>query len=92
MIPGCVSAAEIARAAGLTERHVRSRIARAEGCGLCASRLWHGKLLDVRRAPDGGVLVAFASLPDHIREAFVMLDQYELPFSTPPSGAPIGQD
>jgi hypothetical protein len=72
--------------AGLTEKHVRRMIRRAEGAGPYVSRDWFGARMQVCRTDDGA-LVAFPSLPDHIREAFVMLDQRELPLTPPQSGA-----
>ena len=82
MTPACVTPAEIARVAGLTEKHVRRMISRARGCGPYVPQEWFGALM---RIEDGecGPRVVFATLPDHIREAFVMLDQPELPLPPP---------
>lgn len=83
MTPDHVTPSEIARVAGLTEKHVRRMIRRAEGAGPYISRDWFGTRMQVRRI-DNGTLVAFPSLPDHIREAFIMIDQMELPLTPPP--------
>lgn len=73
-----VSPAEIAEVSKLTEKHVRRMIRRAEGCGPWVSPLWFGCRMEVLRTA-AGLKVRLASLPPHIREAFVMLDQLELP-------------
>ena len=82
MTPAHVTPDQIACIAGLTEKHVRRMIRRAEGCGPYVSRDWFGVRMQVCRTDDA-VQVAFPSLPDHIREAFVMLDQKELPLTPP---------
>ncbi len=81
MNPSRVTPDQIASAAGLTEKHVRRIIHRAEGAGPFVSPMWYGRRIDVIRDTDGPKVV-FSTLPDHIREAFVMLDQQEL--SLPP--------
>lgn len=78
MTPSYVTPDQIAALAGLTEKHVRRMISRAQGAGPYASRDWFGKHLHVVSG-ECGPKVAFPTLPDHIREAFVMRDQEELP-------------
>ncbi|KMW60766.1 hypothetical protein AIOL_000931 [Candidatus Rhodobacter oscarellae] len=74
MTPSQVTTAEIAKVSGLTRKHVRRMITRAAN-----GRSWCGADMRLTFPEDGDVLVEFHSLPDHIREAFVMLDQQELP-------------
>ncbi len=78
MTPDFVSPDQIAQIAGLTEKHVRRMIGRAQGAGPYVNDEWFGQRMHVV-VGECGPLVAFATLPDHIREAFVMLDQEELP-------------
>ncbi|MCF6432639.1 hypothetical protein [Leisingera sp. MMG026] len=80
MTPSRVTPAEIAEIVGCTEKHVRRMIGRARGAGHHVSPEWFGRIM---RIEDGehGPEVVFATLPDHIREAFVMLDQPELPLT-----------
>jgi len=53
-------------------------ISRAQGAGPYVAADWFGKRLAVCTG-ECGPEVEFSSLPDHIREAFVMQDQQELP-------------
>lgn len=78
MTSAFVTPDQIARASGLSEKHVRRMIARARGAGPHVSPEWFGKRLHVVTG-ECGPEVAFATLPDHIREALVMRDQEELP-------------
>lgn len=82
MTPSHVTPDQIANVAGLTEKHVRRMIARAQGAGPYVSREWFGKRMRVVIG-ESGPEVEFATLPDHIREALVMLDQPELPLPPP---------
>lgn len=82
MTPIRVTPADIARVAGLTEKHVRRMISRPRGCGPYVSQEWFGTILRVEQNEHGPEVV-FATLPEHIREAFVMLDQPELPLPPP---------
>jgi len=82
MTPAFVAPDQIAEVAGLTKKHVRRMIARARGAGPYVSQDWFGKRMRVV-AGERGPEVEFATLPDHIREAFVMLDQEELPLPPP---------
>lgn len=73
-----VTVAEIAKVSGLTRKHVRRMITRnANG------RSWCGADMRLSFPDDGDALVEVHTLPDHIREAFVMLDQLELPLPPP---------
>ncbi|MEM7295671.1 MAG: hypothetical protein AAF330_03450 [Pseudomonadota bacterium] len=83
MTPTHVTPSEIARIAGITEKHVRRMIGRAVNPGLYDNPDWFGVRMNVIR-DDGGPKVTFTSLPEQIREAFVMLDQQELPLPPPP--------
>lgn len=74
MTPQHVTITEIAQVSGLTRKHVRRMITRAAN-----GRSWCGTDIHLTFPEDGDVLVDFHSLPEHIREAFVMLDQQELP-------------
>lgn len=78
MTPDRCTSAEIAAAAHVTEKHVRRMMARAIGAGPYASPLWFGRRMSVHKGARG-LEVEFATLPDHIREAFVMRDQLPLP-------------
>lgn len=82
MTPSFVTPDQIADVSGLTEKHVKRMISRAEGGGPYLNPLWLGVRMRVRR-DDEGIAVAFASLPEHIRDAFVMQDQMELPLTSP---------
>lgn len=82
MTPSHVTPDQIAEVAGLSEKHVRRMIARAQGAGPYVSQEWFGKRLRIVTG-ECGPEVEFATLPDHIREAFVMLDQEELPLPPP---------
>lgn len=73
-----VSVEEIARASGLTEKHVRRQFARARGAGPWVRQTWCGAHL---RLTDDGA--EFSSLPEHIREALVLADQEQLPLPPP---------
>lgn len=73
-----VSVEEIARAAGLTEKHVLRMIRRQRVAAPLTRRTWLGAQLRV--SGDG---VEFASLPETIREALVLADQPELPLPPP---------
>ncbi|MCT4608636.1 MAG: hypothetical protein N4A70_05465 [Pelagimonas sp.] len=81
MTPVHVTPSQIAAVSGLTEKHVVRMLFRARG-GTQFTRLWFGRQLRIIDDVDGPK-VEFASLPDHIREAFVMLDQQELPLFPP---------
>lgn len=71
---------EIARLGGITEDHVKKviRECRAEDTPEQRKAGWHG-MWPVIRETEAGFEVALPSLPTHIREAFVMRDQPELP-------------
>jgi len=71
---------QIAAVTGFTEKHVRRVVSGMNGEGLYSDRDWFGIRLRLVET-EAGQVVEFASLPDHIREAFVMLDQPELPLS-----------
>ena len=77
-----VSPKQIADVAGLTEKHVRRMVSRAEGAGPFVSGQWFGQRLQVVREGDAKK-VAFTTLPQHIREAFVSLAQLDLPLPPP---------
>ncbi|MEM6727839.1 MAG: hypothetical protein AAF618_05005 [Pseudomonadota bacterium] len=67
---------EIAHVAGLTEAWVRQKLVEASIAG--PGYVW--RKAELRAVcQDGELLAEFASLPEPIREAFVMLDQQELP-------------
>ena len=83
MTPAYVTPDQIAAMAGVTEKHVRRMISRARGAGPYLNPLWYGTRMRVSIG-ECGPEVAFATLPDHIREAFVMQDQEELPLPPPP--------
>jgi hypothetical protein len=72
------SAQEIAQVAGLTERHVKRVLGNAQTSGA----LWFGCRLRMIMG-ECGPQVHFASLPDHIREAFIMRAQMDLPLPPP---------
>lgn len=78
MTPHHVTITEIAKVSGLTRKHVRRMAYRAT-----QGRSWCGAEMRLTFPEDGDVLVEFHSLPEHIREAFVMLDQQELPLPPP---------
>lgn len=82
MTPCRVTPAEIAQVAGVTEKHVRRMMSRARGSGHHVSPEWFGRIMRIEKGEHGPEVV-FATLPDHIREAFVMLDQQELPLTHP---------
>ncbi len=86
MTPSYVSPDQIAQVAGLSEKHVRRMVARARGAGPYVSPEWFGKRLRVVTG-DCGPEIEFATLPKHIREAFMLLDQLELPLTPPQTGA-----
>lgn len=81
MTPRIVTTAQIAQAAGLTEKHVRRMVSRAKGAGPYVAPTWFGVRMQIADRKDGTVI--FTSLPAHIREAFMMLDQQELPLPPP---------
>jgi len=74
-----VTIAEVAAVAGLTRKHVRRMAYRAT-----LGRSWCGADMRLIFVKGGEVLVEMPTLPDHIREAFVMLDQADLPLPPPP--------
>lgn len=78
MTPSRVTPAEIAQVVGCTEKHVRRMIGRSRGAEPETRSTWFGVTLRIEKGEHGPEVV-FATLPDHIREAFVMLDQRELP-------------
>gem|GEM_PF-2865636 len=82
MTPSCVTPAEIAQVVGCTEKHVRRMIGRSRGAEPQTRPTWFGVTLRVEQGKHGPEVV-FATLPSHIREAFVMLDQPELPLPPP---------
>lgn len=84
MAPAMVSANEIASVAGLTKKHVRRMMRRAQGLGPHVSPLWFGERMRIHQV-EGEELVEFRTLPVKIREAFVMLDQPEFPLTPPGS-------
>lgn len=84
MTPSRVTPAQIAQVSGLTEKHVRRMVGRAQGAGPHVSPCWFGERMRVR-VVESGLEVEFASLPQHIREAFVLLDQPDLPLPPPRS-------
>lgn len=69
-----VTIAQVAEVAGVSRKHVRRQVTRAQ-----AGRAWCGAEMRALLPPGGEVLVEFPTLPEHIREAFVVLDQIELP-------------
>lgn len=71
-----VTITEIAVVAGLTYKHVRRMAYRAT-----QGRSWCGADMRLITPAKGEWSVEFVTLPEHIREAFVMLDQNELPFA-----------
>ncbi|WP_416369747.1 hypothetical protein [Tritonibacter mobilis] len=74
MTPQHVTITEIAKVSGLTRKHVRRMAYRAS-----QGRSWYGADMRLTTPAKGEWSVEFATLPDHIREAFVMVDQEELP-------------
>jgi len=71
-----VTITKVAKVAGVSRKHVRRQVTRAQ-----AGRAWCGAEMRVAFPADGEVLVEFPTLPEHIREALVMLDQAELRLS-----------
>jgi hypothetical protein len=82
MTPSYVTPDQIAQVAGVTEKHVRRMISRAQGGGPFGNPLWFGTRMRVS-VGECGPEVEFATLPGHIREGFVMQDQEELPLPPP---------
>ncbi len=78
MTPARVTPAEIARVSGLTEKHVRRMMGRVRGVGHWVDYKWFGTRPRIHDT-DTGPEIEFATLPDHIREAFVLKDQPMLP-------------
>lgn len=74
MTPQQVTITEIAQVSGLTRKHVRRMAYRAT-----LGRSWCGADMRLNIPAKGEWSVEFTTLPDHIREAFVMVDQEELP-------------
>lgn len=66
-----VTPSQIAAAAQVTEKHVRRMISRAQGSGPYVPTDWFGVRMRVV-VDDGALLVEFASLPDHIRDAVLV--------------------
>ncbi|MGH1330752.1 MAG: hypothetical protein ACRBBK_07720 [Paracoccaceae bacterium] len=69
-----VTITEIAKVSGLTRKHVRRMAYRAT-----LGRSWCGADMRLTTPAKGEWSVEFTTLPDHIREAFVMVGQEELP-------------
>ena len=69
-----VTISEVAKVSGLTRKHVRRMAYRAT-----QGQSWCGADLILNIPVKGEWLIKFTTLPSHIREAFVMLDQAELP-------------
>lgn len=78
MTPARVTPSEIAAVSGLTEKHVRRVFSRAVGAGPYVSPEWYGGRLIISQS-DRGPVAEFASLPIHIREAFIEQNQLRLP-------------
>lgn len=74
MSPLLVTLTEVAQVTGLTRKHVRRMAFRAT-----QGRAWLGADMRLTIPANGEWLVDFSTLPDHIREAFVLLDQAALP-------------
>jgi hypothetical protein len=64
---------EVAQMGKVSRKHVRRQVTRAQ-----AGRAWMGAEMRAVIPKGGDVLIEFGTLPDHIREAFVMLDQVAL--------------
>jgi hypothetical protein len=69
-----VTLAEVAEVSGLTRKHIRRMATRAQ-----EGRTWCGAEMRLTAPSKGELSIEFTTLPDHIREAFVMLDREELP-------------
>jgi hypothetical protein len=69
-----VTITKISEVAGVSRKHVRRQVTRAQ-----AGRAWCGADLRLIVPSKGEFSVEFSTLPEHIREAFVMLDQVALP-------------
>lgn len=78
MTPREVTFAEVAKVSGLTRKHVRRMATRIQ-----EGRAWCGVETCLTAPAKGEPKFLFSTLPEHIREAFVMLDQEELPFPKP---------
>lgn len=70
-----VTITKVAEVAGVSRKHVRRQVTRAQ-----AGRAWCGADLRLVIPSKGECLVELSTLPEHIREAFVMIDQVALPF------------
>lgn len=68
-----VSIDEVAELGKVSRKHVRRQVTRAQ-----AGRAWMGAEMRAVIPKGGDVLIEFGTLPEHIREAFVMLDQAAL--------------
>ncbi len=78
MPPYTVTPAQIARAMSCTAKNVRRMVGRSNGSEADVRGTWFGcKLRATRCGRD--IQIEFASLPQHVREAFVEQDQTELP-------------
>lgn len=78
MAPYTVTPAQIARALGCTPKNVRRMVGRSNGAEADVRGTWFGcKLRATRRGRD--IQIEFETLPQHVREAFVMVDQLDLP-------------
>jgi predicted DNA-binding protein (UPF0251 family) len=69
-----VSIDTVAELGQVSRKHVRRQVTRAQ-----AGRAWCGAEMRAVIPSGGDVLIEFGTLPEHIREAFVMLDQADLP-------------
>ncbi|MFS4437869.1 hypothetical protein ACMA5I_06625 [Paracoccaceae bacterium GXU_MW_L88] len=79
MTPRHVSPEDIAEVAGLTLPYVRRVVSEFKSRSRTA---WHGAKLHIEGEP-GAYRIAFRDLPEHVREAFTLLDQQNLPFTPP---------
>ena len=73
-----VRPADVAKIGGVTEKHVRRMINRAKGAEPEKCPFWFGTKLQSEQV-DGNLMVVFATLPQHIREALLLKDQLEIP-------------
>jgi hypothetical protein len=82
-----VTADQIAEVSGLTTKHVRRMMGRANGAGPFVRPNWFGVRMKLV-VGECGLEAEFATLPEHIQQAFreaeCMRDQLELPL--PPDG------
>lgn len=69
-----VSINQVAELGKVSRKHVRRQVTRAQ-----TGRAWCGAEMRAVMPSGGDVLIEFGTLPEHIREAFIMLDQVALP-------------